>query len=240
MTAGAEERSEPGRRAVGTVTILTVHGIGEPKRALDPGEDRTWISVDEFERVLDAVAGRSDVRLTFDDGNDSDVEIALPRLVDRGLVAEFFLLAGRLDRAGSVDQAAARALLAAGMRIGSHGFDHVDWRALDDAAARRELVEAAAALAELTGAPVTRVAVPFGSYDRVVLRRLRGAGVHRVYTSDGGPARASAWLQPRTSLHSGLSAAGVRDLVDPHATVLRRARRVAARSVKRWRGPTRR
>jgi peptidoglycan/xylan/chitin deacetylase (PgdA/CDA1 family) len=72
------------------VTNLTVHGIGETTRALEQGEDATWITVEQFERVADAVAGRSDVRITFDDGNASDVEIALPRLVERGLKAEFF------------------------------------------------------------------------------------------------------------------------------------------------------
>ncbi len=39
------------------------------------------------------------------------------------------------------------------------------------------------------GEPVSSVAIPFGSYDRRVLRRLRGAGLRRVYTSDGGRAR---------------------------------------------------
>ena len=62
-----------------TVT-LTVHGIGTPVRPLDPGEDEVWVTVQQFEDVLDAVAGRTDVRITFDDANASDVEIALPQL----------------------------------------------------------------------------------------------------------------------------------------------------------------
>lgn len=222
-----------------SVVMVTVHGIGTPKRPLDPGEDRTWVTLDQFERVLDAAAGRPDVRLTFDDGNDSDVELALPRLVERGLAAGFFLLAGRMGRPGSVDETGLRALLAAGMTIGSHGWDHVDWRRLDGPAAQRELLAAPAALAELTGRPVTTAAIPFGSYDRVVLHRLRRAGVRRVYTSDGGRARQTAWLQPRTSLHHGLDAESTLALVDPHPTPAGRARRTAARAVKRVRGPSR-
>jgi hypothetical protein len=35
------------------------------------------VSVAQFEQVLDAVAERSDVRISFDDGNASDVEVAL-------------------------------------------------------------------------------------------------------------------------------------------------------------------
>ena len=53
------------------VINLTVHGIGEPPRELEPGEDRTWVTVRQFEQVLDAAAGRDDVRITFDDGNAS-------------------------------------------------------------------------------------------------------------------------------------------------------------------------
>lgn len=215
-----------------TSVVVTVHGIGTPKRDLEPGEDRTWVTLDQFERVLDAAAGRPDVRITFDDGNDSDVELALPRLVERGLAAEFFLLAGRMDRPGSVDRTGLRQLLDAGMSIGSHGWDHVDWRRMDGGTAHRELVEAPAALAELTGRPVTTAAIPFGSYDRRVLLRLRKAGVATVYTSDGGLSRPAAWVQPRTSLHSDLTAVSARELVDPHPGVAGRARRAAARLVK--------
>lgn len=52
------------------------------------------MSVAQFAQVLEAVAKRSDVRISFDDGNASDVEVALPRLVD--LTAEFFLPAEML------------------------------------------------------------------------------------------------------------------------------------------------
>jgi peptidoglycan/xylan/chitin deacetylase (PgdA/CDA1 family) len=222
-----------------SLVVLTVHGIGRPTRPLDPGEDRTWVTLDQFERVLDAAAGRPDVRLTFDDGNDSDVELALPRLLERSLTAEFFLLAGRVGRPGSVDEAGIRALLDAGMSVGSHGWDHVDWRRLGDGTARRELVEAPQRLAELTGRPVRRVAIPFGSYDRVVLSRLRAAGVQRVHTSDGGRAVPGRWLQPRCSLHDDLTAETVPALVNPARTARASARRAAARAVKRWRGPGR-
>ncbi len=64
--------------ATRSVVNLTVHGIGPTSREMEPSEGRVWVSVDQFEQVLDAVVGRSDVRIMFDDGNASDVEIALP------------------------------------------------------------------------------------------------------------------------------------------------------------------
>lgn len=216
------------------VTNLTVHGIGTATRALDPGEHDTWVSVTQFERVMDAVAGRPDVRVTFDDGNASDVEIALPRLLERGLRAEFFVLAGLLGEPGRLDSAGVEELLGAGMRIGSHGWAHRDWRTMDAGQAAEELSAAHTLLQQLTGEPVTRVAIPFGSYDRRVLRRLRRAGVTRVYTSDGGRARPDAWLQPRTSLRHDLDDGWIsRLLAEP--PLPRRAAKLATRLYKRVR-----
>jgi peptidoglycan/xylan/chitin deacetylase (PgdA/CDA1 family) len=218
-----------------SVVNLTVHGIGTPPRDVDPDEAATWVSIEQFERVLDAVVGRPDVQLTVDDGNASDVEIALPRLRDRGLVAEFFVLAGLLGEPGRLDHDGVRELLRSGMSIGSHGWAHRDWRRLDSHQAMEEIVEANQVLDELTGQRVSRVAVPFGSYDRHVLRRLRQAKVTRVYTSDGGRARPGSWLQPRNSLRRDLDAGWIgRVLSAPPLPA--RARKLAARTVKRLRG----
>ncbi|HEY3469573.1 MAG TPA: polysaccharide deacetylase family protein [Amycolatopsis sp.] len=190
---------------MGVVAVnFAVHGIGRPARQLDPGEDERWVTVEQFERVLDAVGERDDVHLTFDDGNESDVEIALPRLVDRGLTAEFFPLAGRLGQRGYLDRDGLRELVRAGMEIGSHGWEPRDWRRLDDRHARRELKDAPKLLGDLCGRPVRRFSLPFGAYDRRVLARLRQAGATRVYTSDGGGAQRDGWLQPRTELRHDL------------------------------------
>jgi peptidoglycan/xylan/chitin deacetylase (PgdA/CDA1 family) len=219
-----------------TVANLTVHGVGTPVRALDPGEDQTWVTVEQLELVLDAAIGRDDVRITFDDGNASDVELALTRLRERGLRAEFFVLAGLLGEPGRLDRGGVRELLDAGMAVGSHGWAHRDWRRITDTEAAQELTDAHRVLSELTGHQVSRVAIPFGSYDRHVIGRLRRANVTRAYTSDGGRARPHAWLQARTSLRHDLDAAWVTRVLDGTPTPVQAARRLAARMVKRWRG----
>ena len=96
---------------------LTFHGIGEPERALEPGEEQVWLDSDQFQSALDSVVGRSDVRITFDDGNASDVEQALPGLRQRGLTATFFIVAGRLSEPGFLDDRGVRALAAAGITL---------------------------------------------------------------------------------------------------------------------------
>lgn len=219
-----------------SVVNLTVHGIGPPGRELDPGEDVTWVSVEQFEQVLDEIAGRPEVRLTFDDGNASDLEIGLPRLLERGLTAEFFVLAGLLGQRARLEADGVRQLLKAGMRIGSHGWAHRDWRRLSPAQEAEEHVRAVQVLEELCGHRVGRVAIPFGSYDRHVLSRLRAGSVSRAYTSDGGRARPGSWLQARTSLHRDIDAGWATRVIEGSRAPMTRVRKLASRTIKRTRG----
>lgn len=209
---------------------LTFHGIGTPERPLDPGESDVWVSRDQFLALLDEVADRADVRITFDDGNVGDVEHALPALRERGLKATFFVVAGRLGTPRFLDVAGMRELAAAGMEIGSHGMHHRPWRGLDDATLREELVDAKAILERALERPVTQAACPFGSYDRRVLRTLRGCGYRHVYTSDRGTTRSSGFLQARNSVgpHDG---PGLIGRIPSHESPLRTAKRM----VKKWR-----
>ncbi|WP_410656691.1 polysaccharide deacetylase family protein [Amycolatopsis sp. lyj-112] len=211
------------------MVILAIGGVGRPVRALDPGEDETWVTVEQLERVLDAVTGREDVRLTFDDGNSSDVEIALPRLVERDLTAEFFPLAGRIGQRGFIDAAGLRRLVEAGMSIGSHGWEHHDWRRLDGRLARRELEAAPKLLAELSGKPVQAYAPPFGAYDRRLLSRLRRSGATRVYTTEGGLASRDGWLQPRTELRHDVDQEWIDAVLGERDGLYRRAGRFLSR-----------
>lgn len=219
-----------------SIVNLTVHGIGAPARELTAEERVFWVDTARFEQVLDAAVARRDVRLSFDDGNSSDVEIALPRLRERGLVAEFFLLAGVLGQPGRIDRDGVRELSRAGMSIGLHGWAHRDWRRLTDQQMIEEFVTAVQVLTELSGRPVTSMALPYGSYDRHLLRRLRGIGASRVYTCDGGRTRDGAWLQSRTSVRHDLTSQWLRQVVDDSFPPWRRGRRAAVCFVKRARG----
>jgi peptidoglycan/xylan/chitin deacetylase (PgdA/CDA1 family) len=214
---------------------LTFHGVGEPPRALAAGEADVWVSKNTFLGVLDSVAGRDDVRITFDDGNASDYILALPELTKRGLDATFFVVSGRVGAPGFLDATAVRELLHAGMRIGSHGMEHRRWRGLNERELRHELERAKDELELVVERPVTEVACPFGAYDRRVLRTLRKLEYRRVYTSDRGRARPDAFLQPRNSVgpRDGNDLLSRIETVDsaPHRALGRRAKLV----VKRWR-----
>lgn len=217
------------------VVNLCFHGVGTPRRQPEPGEDAYWVRRDTFLEVLDAVVGRDDVRLSFDDGNDSDAELAFPALQERGLTATFFVVAGRLDRPGSLSRDDVRRLHAAGMPIGSHGMWHRPWRGLDSARDREELVIARQVLAGVIGAPVRDAALPLGRYDRHLLTRLRSLDYRSVHTSDRRWARSDQWLQPRFSMRCDDTADSVaRDVLRP-LPLPRRARGAVVGAVKRLR-----
>ena len=144
----------------------------------------------------------SQLVITFDDGNASDAAIALPELVKRGLKATFFVCAGRIGAPHYLDRVALADLLAAGMEIGTHGKDHRNWRGLDETTLDAELGEARRRIEDVCGVAVTKAAIPFGSYDRRLLQRLRRERFECVYTSDRGLARSEAWLKPRDTMDS--------------------------------------
>ncbi|WP_396287221.1 polysaccharide deacetylase family protein [Amycolatopsis sp. PS_44_ISF1] len=186
---------------------FAVHGVGRPARPLDPGEDERWITVEQFDWLLEAVAEHEGAQLTFDDGNASDVEVVLPRLVSRGLRAEFFPLAGRVGERGYLDPDGLRQLVDAGMDVGSHGWERRDGQRLDDRQAERELEAAPRLLTELSGHRVCHYSLPSGRPDRRVLRRLRDSGATRVYASSRSlRAGTGPWLRPRVQVHREMDA----------------------------------
>ncbi len=175
-----------------TTTInICFHGVGTPERDLERGEDAYWITEDRYREIVDEIATWPSVAISFDDGNASDASIALEPLVQRGLQATFFVLAGRIDKPGSLATAQIHELSSAGMGIGSHGMDHVPWTSLDEGSRGRELVEAREVLSTIVDRPISDAACPLGRYDRSVLaelRRLGYRGCTRVIGSVlGGP-----------------------------------------------------
>ena len=216
------------------IAHLCFHGIGRCRVEREPGEARYWMQEEVFLGILDAVTARQDVHLSFDDGNVSDVDIALPALRERGLSATFFVLAGRLDEASSLSAQDLRDLRAAGMAIGNHGWRHISWRGLGPRDEQREFMEARSVLEEACGAGVTTAALPLGRYDRAVLSGLRRAGYQTVFTSDKFPAGPSSWLQARYSVTADDTVESVMAMADAKWG-RSEVRNLAASAVKRFR-----
>jgi len=216
--------------------IINFHGIGTPERGLDPGESPFWLPRSLFCRVLDriqALGDREQIAITFDDGNRSDVTTALPELLERGLKATFFIITGRLDQPGSLRRSDLVALAGQGMGLGSHGVGHLDLKGLDAEGLTSDLERSRRDLEALSNRQVRTFAIPFGRYNAKVLGAIRAAGYQHAYTSDGGDARATEFLQPRRSLRGDMSQDEIEAILAGEMPLLRRMRRSVAMGVKR-------
>jgi peptidoglycan/xylan/chitin deacetylase (PgdA/CDA1 family) len=221
--------------------VLNFHGIGAPHPWVGPDERPYWCEESVFCSILDDVPGvcrdrRLPIEITFDDGNASDVEVALRALRERGLAATFFVCAGRLGEPGYLDADQLRELADAGMSVGSHGWDHVDWRRVPDGATLdREVIGARDRIGQVLGRSVHAVAIPFGSYDRRVWRKARRA-FSIVCTSDGGLAPASGCVVPRETYTTAWRPDTI-DILAARPSLVRRARKAIGRAYKRSRPP---
>lgn len=179
--------------------ILTFHGLGEAPSRVPACERKYWVPLEWFEAIIDA-APADKVAITFDDGNVSDIERALPALRQRGIAARFFPVAGRIGVEGYLSAADIEELSAAGMSIGSHGLRHRDWCTLAEDELHEELAVSRRTLSEILDTEITEAACPFGSYNRRVLRALHAVGYRRVFNSDGDPGHPGSWPSSRTTV----------------------------------------
>ena len=173
-----------------TALVLTYH-------AIEDGPGPLFVSPGLFETHLDAIqeSGASvltvgqlaaalrqarlperAVAISFDDAFASVAGVAAPLLLERGLTATVFCVAGYLGRTNnwpSQPTAVARRPLAtadelgevhrAGFELGAHGFDHAPLRGGDAELLDREVVDARTALEEAVETPVTTFAYPYGA-----------------------------------------------------------------------------
>jgi peptidoglycan/xylan/chitin deacetylase (PgdA/CDA1 family) len=220
--------------------VLNLHGIGSPHDGVASDESFFWVTQQAFATLLEnivAVKAKSSVpiAITFDDGNLSDALIALPELIKHGLKAAFFVCAGRIGLPRYLDRAALADLLAAGMEIGTHGMHHRNWRELSQSLLDAEIGEARRRIEDICGVSVTKAAIPFGSYDRRVLKRLRQERFNCVYTSDRGLAQSEAWLKPRDTMDSTWLETDMKRVLAAKPPLKARLRRDAAMLYKRLR-----
>jgi peptidoglycan/xylan/chitin deacetylase (PgdA/CDA1 family) len=162
--------------------VLMYHGLHADERAHGRYDPVYSVRPDDFARQLDwlldngrhavridgpamdagpAVGGHA-VAITFDDGDVSNIEVALPLLRERGMAAEFFITSDFIDQPGMLAAADVRALAEAGMGIGAHGRSHAFLEDLDDEALDAELHDSRACLSAIIGRDVDALALPGG------------------------------------------------------------------------------
>ncbi len=148
-------------------------GVYDAVYSLDPrkfAEQLDWLAANGYRTIrlrdLDPPQQNSGsvrrVVITFDDGDISNLQVALPALTRRGMVAEFFVTADFVGRPGRLAPQDLRTLAEAGMSVQAHGCSH---RFLDDLSVEeveRELGDSKRRLETILEQPVTGLALPGG------------------------------------------------------------------------------
>lgn len=125
------------------------------------------------------------VKITFDDGEQSQYHNALPLLAEHGIMATYFVTPGLIGTAAKfLGWGELRALQAAGHSIQSHGWSHKFLTFCPEAELAHELRASKQLLEDMLGSAVEEVSVPGGRWDRRVIEACAAAGYRRVYVSD--------------------------------------------------------
>lgn len=226
----------------GRLVVLMYHGIHEsradrgrfdPRYSLRPGQFAAqmqtlrelhlagWSPVAGEALVApEAPAGRHMVLVTFDDGDVSNLERALPMLQESGLTAVFFITRNFVGQPGMISRAGIRELADAGMVIGSHGLSHQFLNTLSPATLAIELSSSRDFLQQLTGRPVSLLSLPGGRGGQREIEAAYAAGYRSVLGS-----------RPGNNLKT--PAGGLIDRI----VISRQTDRQAFKQLVRWQGP---
>jgi peptidoglycan/xylan/chitin deacetylase (PgdA/CDA1 family) len=206
----------PRARLPGTAVLLyhAVGGGGPPRYTVSRSElarhlDHMVASGSQVVRLSDLAAvsgtGTRPVVLSFDDGRASDYTEAFPLLVERGVVAEFFVNPANVGRPGFVTWEQARNMARAGMSVQSHGYEHVYLTRQSEAGLARQVADSRARIEDELGQEVRFLAAPYGDVNRRLVEAALAAGYRAVCTSWPWPARAGARTINRVCIGPGLS-----------------------------------
>ena len=209
-------------------------GVFDAVYSVDPDDfalQLDWLAHNNYRTVrlrdLDANPGdRRRVVVTFDDGDISNRSRALPMLVERRMVAEFFVTAGHVGQPGKCSEDDLRELVAAGMGVQSHGWSHRYLADLSEAELESELVRSRDYLQSVTGERVTALALPGGRGGERERRAALRLGYLDLLNSEPGPNRDlkhGEYLQ-RLTIKRGMPLAEFARLVDWHGARPRLAR----------------
>ncbi len=180
--------------------VLVFHGIGTPPADCLEADLPYWVQEEKFLRTLDIAKERGDTLITFDDGLQSDVRIAMPALIERGLPGVFFPLTGMLGKPGYLTREELKSLADHGMVVGTHGHMHLDWAKVPRELREKDIQDSLEIIEEILGTPCKEAAFPFGSFDRRVLASLKKFGIEKAYSCSRGKTNLANFLIHRTSI----------------------------------------
>jgi len=138
--------------------------------------------------------------ITFDDGDLSVYETALPIMEKYSLTGVVYIVGNYMNTGGYMTADQIKELAASGWEVGSHSMNHQDLRKIEPAQQRFEVVESRKVIEEETGVKVDTFAYPFGFLGSNGGEYAHTAGYVAAmglgFTSDQGESNLF-WLQRR-------------------------------------------
>lgn len=124
------------------------------------------------------------VIITFDDGHESDCEIALPILKKLDLKATFFITTDWIGLPGYMTGLQINKLKDAGMSVQSHGASHFLLDKLGYGDIQNDLKRSIKSLEDLIGKAVAYISFPGGRYNNEVIECAKQLKVSAVLSSE--------------------------------------------------------
>src|SRR5712692_5023423 len=168
--------------------VLTYHEVGP--ESSDDFYRVTCAQLEEHLRVL--AEARAAARLastlpqvTFDDGDLSHHQYGLPLLEKYSIPAIFFVPAGQIgNRPNAMTWKHLTEIVSLGHQVQSHSWSHPFLTRCSQSELQDELQRSKQTIEDKLGVPVDALSVPYGRWNRRVLRACAKVGYKRVYTSD--------------------------------------------------------
>jgi len=191
-----------GRIAPPTCIILYYHSVPSKDRKAFARQVEMLarlarpVNINSVEDVSTLVPGTRYAAITFDDGFEDAIENAVPELVKRNVPAVFFVTTGVLGqpatwwpevapernrRIATAEQL--QQLPSEWIGIGAHTLTHPRLSQLDEAQAKREILEPREQLEALLGRKIETFSFPYGDFNEALIGWCREAGYQRIFTT---------------------------------------------------------
>lgn len=121
------------------------------------------------------------VMIHFDDADLSQFEVAKPILDKYGFKACYFIMTVVLNKPGYMKKEHVKQLSDEGNVIGSHTWDHMNVKKMEEKDWQTQIGKPSRQLAEITGKPVEYFAYPFGLWNHDVASKLGEHGFKAAF-----------------------------------------------------------
>lgn len=148
------------------------------------------------------------VILTFDDGHISNYKLAFPILKKFNFLGTFFIVPQFIGKKSCISKKHILEMHEEGMKFGSHSLTHPFLLSLSKEKVMQELLESKSKIESILKIKINHFSVPYGFYDKYLVRHVENAGYKSLVTEDFGyykPNNSSFQILPRFTVKSHIA-----------------------------------